>query len=103
VKCRGREYLRIIYGPEYTAPENLAIVGTVNMDESTHSFSRKVLDRAFTIELSDVNLAQWNPNGERVRTISTWPVTSWNPIKIQLSELVNPNGWCTQWVPNTMG
>ena len=20
VKCRGREYLRIIYGPEYTAP-----------------------------------------------------------------------------------
>lgn len=24
VKCRGRDYLRIIYGPEYTAPENLA-------------------------------------------------------------------------------
>ena len=23
VKCRGREYLRIIYGPEYTAPPNL--------------------------------------------------------------------------------
>ena len=22
-KCRGPEYLRIIYGPEYTAPENL--------------------------------------------------------------------------------
>lgn len=24
VKCRGREYLRIIYGPEYTRPEQLA-------------------------------------------------------------------------------
>lgn len=24
VKCRGREYLRIIYGPEYTAPEDMA-------------------------------------------------------------------------------
>jgi hypothetical protein len=24
VKCRGREYLRIIYGPDYTASENLA-------------------------------------------------------------------------------
>lgn len=24
IKVRGREYLRIIYGPEYTAPENLA-------------------------------------------------------------------------------
>lgn len=23
LKCRGREYLRIIYGPVYTAPENL--------------------------------------------------------------------------------
>ncbi|MGH9126926.1 MAG: polynucleotide kinase-phosphatase [Acidimicrobiales bacterium] len=23
IKCRGRDYLRIIYGPEYTAPENL--------------------------------------------------------------------------------
>jgi protein phosphatase len=24
IKCRGREYLRIIYGPDYTAPEHLA-------------------------------------------------------------------------------
>jgi protein phosphatase len=23
VKCRGREYLRIIYGPDYDLPENL--------------------------------------------------------------------------------
>ena len=23
IKCRGREYLRLIYGPEYTAPENM--------------------------------------------------------------------------------
>jgi protein phosphatase len=23
LKCRGREYLRIIYGPEYTAPDQL--------------------------------------------------------------------------------
>ena len=24
IKCRGREYLRIIYGPTYTEPANLA-------------------------------------------------------------------------------
>jgi protein phosphatase len=24
IKCRGREYLRIIYGPDYDAPEHLA-------------------------------------------------------------------------------
>jgi 5-methylcytosine-specific restriction protein B len=31
-------------------PSNLIIIGTVNMDETTHSFSRKVLDRAMTFE-----------------------------------------------------
>jgi len=31
-------------------PHNLIIIGTVNMDETTHSFSRKVLDRAMTFE-----------------------------------------------------
>jgi 5-methylcytosine-specific restriction enzyme B len=37
-------------------PRNLVIIGTVNMDETTHSFSRKVLDRAMTIEMNQVNL-----------------------------------------------
>ncbi len=36
-------------------PENLYIVGTVNMDETTFPFSKKVLDRANTIEFSDVD------------------------------------------------
>lgn len=72
---------------EVVIPANLAVVGTVNMDESTHDFSRKVLDRAFTIELSEVDLGRWRANGARVRAISTWPVNAWNPIKIQLSEL----------------
>ncbi len=36
-------------------PENLYIVGTVNMDETTFPFSKKVLDRANTIEFSQVN------------------------------------------------
>lgn len=31
-------------------PANLAIIGTVNMDETTHGLSDKVLDRAFTLE-----------------------------------------------------
>ncbi len=37
-------------------PENLYLIGTVNMDETTHSFSRKVLDRANTIEMNEVDL-----------------------------------------------
>lgn len=37
-------------------PDNLYVVGTVNMDETTFPFSRKVLDRANTIEFSFVKL-----------------------------------------------
>lgn len=43
-------------GKRLTIPENLFVVGTVNMDETTFSFSRKVLDRAMTIEMNEVNL-----------------------------------------------
>lgn len=33
-------------------PKNLIVIGTVNMDETTHQFSRKVIDRAMTIEMN---------------------------------------------------
>ena len=33
-----------------TIPQNVVIVGTVNMDDTTNSFSRKVIDRAMTFE-----------------------------------------------------
>lgn len=39
-------------------PANLYVVGTVNMDETTQPFSRKVLDRANTIEFNDIDLLQ---------------------------------------------
>ena len=39
-------------------PENVIVIGTVNMDETTHQFSRKVIDRAMTIEM---NLPDGNP------------------------------------------
>ena len=38
--------------------DNIYIIGTVNMDESTFPFSKKVLDRAMTIEFSNVELKE---------------------------------------------
>ena len=35
-----------------TLPKNVIIIGTVNMDDTTHQFSRKVIDRAMTIEMN---------------------------------------------------
>lgn len=45
--------------PRMPWPENLFIFGTVNMDETTHPFSDKVLDRAFTFEFWDIDLDAW--------------------------------------------
>ena len=51
-------------GKRLTLPQNLFVVGTVNMDETTFSFSRKVLDRAMTIEMNEVDLHGGLERGE---------------------------------------
>lgn len=50
------QYLTENGGKRLSVPANLIVVGTVNMDETTFSFSRKVLDRAMTIEMNEVDL-----------------------------------------------
>jgi 5-methylcytosine-specific restriction endonuclease McrBC GTP-binding regulatory subunit McrB len=45
-----------IAGFDLKLPNNLYIIGTVNMDETTHPFSKKVLDRANTIEFNRIEL-----------------------------------------------
>lgn len=49
-------------------PENLYIIGTVNMDETTFPFSKKVLDRANTIEFSFVN---FTPKEQLISSVET--------------------------------
>ena len=48
--------------------DNLYVIGTVNMDESTFPFSKKVLDRANTIEFNEVDISIasdfWEQNNE---------------------------------------
>ena len=52
-------------------PSNLVIIGTVNMDETTHGISDKVLDRAFTIEFWDVDLGNIRAGESGPSTLST--------------------------------
>ena len=40
-------------------PDNVYLIGTVNMDETTHPFSKKVLDRANTIEFNEIKLDEY--------------------------------------------
>jgi hypothetical protein len=37
-------------------PKNLYIIGTINVDETTHQISNKVLDRAVVIDMSEIDL-----------------------------------------------
>ena len=55
-EAERKAYLTEVDGKRLTIPQNLIVVGTVNMDETTFSFSRKVLDRAMTIEMNKVDL-----------------------------------------------
>lgn len=47
-------------------PSNLVLIGTVNMDETTHGLSDKILDRAVTLEFWNIDLAdypRWGKTG----------------------------------------
>ncbi len=48
---------------EIYLPPNLYFIGTVNVDETTHAFSPKVLDRAFTLELTEADFSDYPPDG----------------------------------------
>ena len=48
IKCESKN----LQEEGLTLPENVYIIGTVNMDDTTHQFSRKVIDRAMTIEMN---------------------------------------------------
>lgn len=54
--------------------DNLYVIGTVNMDESTFPFSKKVLDRANTIEFNEVDISItpdfWEQNNENKTPIN---------------------------------
>ena len=55
-----------------TLPKNLIIVGTVNMDETTFSFSRKVLDRAMSMEMNEVDYSSFlfDTTDDDIKTIA---------------------------------
>lgn len=66
-------------------PENLSIIGTVNMDETTFGFSRKVLDRSFVIEFSSVDLSLIPELGAHFEP-TIWPAAWWRQSALTLAE-----------------
>ncbi len=54
--------------PDLLLPSNLFVTGTVNVDETTHEFSRKVLDRANTFDFDEPPALGIAPGGAKGRT-----------------------------------
>ena len=68
-------------------PENLFIVGTVNMDDTTHQFSRKVIDRAFTIEMNGDDLStMFNSEDTLVYSQKPLPLSELKPSYVQAAD-----------------
>ncbi len=78
-------------------PHNVKVVGTANMDETTRSFSPKVLDRAFSIEFEDVDLSAFPsqaPGPEIKKSefeiLASRLVDAKNPVSVSEAYLANP-------------
>lgn len=58
-------------------PDNVVIIGTVNMDDTTHQFSRKVIDRAMTIEMNGGNLRNMFGGSKNLEYLSESEQKKW--------------------------
>ncbi|HEU5099868.1 MAG TPA: AAA family ATPase [Roseiflexaceae bacterium] len=63
----------VIQNP-FRLPLNVRITGTVNVDESTHTLSDKLLDRANVIELTDVDLEAFRQSYREPVDQAAWPI-----------------------------
>jgi hypothetical protein len=72
-------------------PPNLVLIGTVNMDETTHGLSDKVLDRAFVLDFWHIDLdayPRWgtfglkDPDEKRIRELLTGLLAALAPARL---------------------
>ncbi len=65
-------------------PENVRIVGAINVDETTHYLSPKILDRAHVMRFSSPLLTDWD---EVESEIQTWDLDIEQPVIMQSEAL----------------
>lgn len=71
------QYSRMLQEEGLTLPDNVIIIGTVNMDDTTHQFSRKVIDRAMTIEMNGGKLSEMYGGSKNLEYLSEKEQQSW--------------------------
>ena len=88
-------------------PQNVLVIGTVNMDETTHQFSRKVIDRAMTIEMNEVKFdAFFESNDELGYTYEPlgkeYFLPKYTSAKKALESIPEDAEWIKKEVPNLL-
>ena len=76
---------------EMGLPQNLYMIGTVNMDETTHAFSKKVLDRANSIEMNEVDLNWIRSNGNSTEKLNNISNEIFKTVYLTSKELNDAN------------
>ena len=71
------QYSRMLQEEGLTLPDNVIIIGTVNMDDTTHQFSRKVIDRAMTIEMNGGKLSEMYGGNKNLEYLSEEEQKKW--------------------------
>lgn len=71
------QYSRKLQEEGLTLPDNVIIIGTVNMDDTTHQFSRKVIDRAMTIEMNGGKLSEMYGGSRNLEYLSEEEQQKW--------------------------
>ncbi|WP_214466436.1 McrB family protein [Microbacterium flavescens] len=78
---------------EVVIPSNLAIIGSVNIDESTFDFSKKVLDRAFVLEFGGVDLLALQAQSATAGNQRVWyGAASWRGEPVGLANRTDQDG-----------
>lgn len=77
---------------DLTLPDNVFIIGTVNMDDTTHQFSRKVIDRAMTIEMNGEDLRKMFGGSKNMTYTEDWTLADFQPKYVQADEVVKKHG-----------
>ncbi len=91
------------YPHKILIPENLKIIGTVNIDETTYLFSPKVLDRSTYISLDDIDLegmgAVIDKRGSlhHLELIRNYVMPELRDLNVKLAEFEQPFGYRTVW------
>ena len=74
-----------------TLPENVFVIGTVNMDDTTHQFSRKVLDRAMTMEMNGGELKDMFGHSSDLEYLpeeNVWKIDQFKPKHVNADEVL---------------